>query len=160
MSNRYTQGRQAGKTGFTKTQKVFVPKSQSQNQNSIPKESNQTPKLSTYMRQSLPNQSNIGTATAGVTMPESRVRMGDKGEWVSNKAHGGNFVNYLPQDEAVASGLGADEGGLDPVESQRVVDLLNRELSRLLKLSPREFWTEGIYLLNCFLQNWVFHICN
>lgn len=55
----------------------------------------------------------------------------------------GNFVNYLPQDEAVAAGLGAEEGGLDPVESQRVVDLLNRELSRLLKLSPREFWKQG-----------------
>ncbi|KAH7567520.1 hypothetical protein JRO89_XS07G0086200 [Xanthoceras sorbifolium] len=45
-------------------------------------------------------------------------------------AHSGIFVNYLPQDEAVAAGFGADEGGLDPVESQRVVDLLNRELSR------------------------------
>lgn len=54
----------------------------------------------------------------------------------------GNFVNYLPHDEAVAAGLGADEGGLDPVESQRVVDLLNRELSRLLKLNPRDFWRQ------------------
>lgn len=51
-------------------------------------------------------------------------------------------MNYLPQDEAVAAGLGADEGGLDPVESQRVVDHLNGELSRLLKLSPKEFWRE------------------
>lgn len=55
----------------------------------------------------------------------------------------GNFVIYLPQDEAVAAGLGQEEGGLDPVESQRVVDLLNRELSRLLKLRPRDFWREG-----------------
>ncbi|KAJ0025677.1 hypothetical protein Pint_08654 [Pistacia integerrima] len=45
-------------------------------------------------------------------------------------------------DEAVAAGLSADEGGLDPVESQRVVDLLNRELSRSLKLNPRNFWRE------------------
>lgn len=72
--------------------------------------------------------------------------MGDNGEWMSNRAQGGNFVNYLPQDEAVAAGLGAEEGGLDPVESQRAVDLLNRELSRLLKLKPREFWKEGTYL--------------
>ncbi|KAD4385502.1 hypothetical protein E3N88_25670 [Mikania micrantha] len=54
----------------------------------------------------------------------------------------GSFVNYLPQDEAVAAGLGAEEGGLDPVESQRVVDLLNKECSRLLKLNPKDFWTE------------------
>lgn len=57
-------------------------------------------------------------------------------------------MSYLPQDEAVASGLGAEEGGSDPVESQRVVDLLNGELSRLLRLKPREFWREGI----CGLQ--------
>jgi hypothetical protein len=56
---------------------------------------------------------------------------------------GGSFVNYLPQDEAVAAGLGPDDGGLDPVESQGVVDLLNRELTRLLKLNPRDFWREG-----------------
>lgn len=56
---------------------------------------------------------------------------------------GGSFVDYLPQDEAVAAGLGPEDGGLDPVESQGVVDLLNRELARLLKLSPRLFWREG-----------------
>lgn len=70
--------------------------------------------------------------------------MGGNGDWVSSRAQGGSFINYLPQDEAVAAGLGAEEGGLDPVDSQRVVDLLNRELSRLLKLKPREFWREGI----------------
>lgn len=53
-------------------------------------------------------------------------------------------MNYLPQDEAVAAGLGSEDGGgLDPVESQGVVDLLNRELARLLKLNPRLFWREG-----------------
>lgn len=71
---------------------------------------------------------------------------------MSGRAQGGNFVNYLPQDEAVASGLGANEGGLDPVESQRVVDLLNRELSRLLKLSPRNFWTEGTTYYHCVFE--------
>jgi activating signal cointegrator complex subunit 2 len=69
----------------------------------------------------------------------------------------GNFVNYLPQDEAVASGLGADEGGLDPVESQRTVDLLNKELSRLLKLSPRDFWREvaSDTSLHSFLESYL-----
>lgn len=51
-------------------------------------------------------------------------------------------MSYLPQDEAVASGLGADAGGLDAEESQAVVDLLNDDLSRILKLSPRDFWKE------------------
>ncbi|GAV58193.1 CUE domain-containing protein/SPOC domain-containing protein [Cephalotus follicularis] len=60
----------------------------------------------------------------------------------SSTARYGNFVNYLPQDEAVAAGLAPEDGASDPVESQRVVDVLNRELSRLLKLNPRYFWRE------------------
>lgn len=52
----------------------------------------------------------------------------------------GSFVPYLPQDDAVAAGLGADEGGIDAVETQEVADLLNEELTRLLKMKPREFW--------------------
>lgn len=74
------------------------------------------------------------------------MRIGDQGQFVSSKTPaqgGGSFVNYLPQDEAVAAGLGPEDGGLDPVESQGVVDLLNRELARLLKLNPRQFWREG-----------------
>ncbi|KAK3231236.1 hypothetical protein Dsin_003117 [Dipteronia sinensis] len=59
---------------------------------------------------------------------------------------GSNLSKYVVEisvlDEAVVSGFGADEGELDPVESQRVVDLLNRELSWLLKLNPRDFWRE------------------
>lgn len=51
-------------------------------------------------------------------------------------------MNYLPQDEAVASGLGAGDGGVDAEESQRVVDILNEELSQLLKMTPRDFWRE------------------
>lgn len=83
----------------------------------------------------------------GAGESSSRIQMRDDGAWMSRKAvagvqGGGKFVTYLPQDEAVAAGLGADEGGLDPVESQRVVDLLSRELSRLLKLKPKEFWKE------------------
>uniref|UniRef100_A0A7N0UK89 CUE domain-containing protein n=1 Tax=Kalanchoe fedtschenkoi TaxID=63787 RepID=A0A7N0UK89_KALFE len=69
--------------------------------------------------------------------------MANNGDGICSRGQGGgNFVNYLPQDEAVAIGLGADEGGLDPLESQRVVDLLNRELSRLLKLNPTDFWRQ------------------
>ena len=119
----------------------FVPKNQNPNPN---------PTLSDSLRQSLSNESaaaapassgNIGTGS-------SRIQLRDDGAWVSRKAvagvqGGGKFVTYLPQDEAVAAGLGADEGGFDPIESQRVVDLLSRELSRLLKLKPKEFWKEG-----------------
>ncbi|PPS10202.1 hypothetical protein GOBAR_AA10440 [Gossypium barbadense] len=83
--------------------------------------------------------------------------MGENGDWVPNRAtpsslSNGNFVNYLPQDEAVAAGLSAEEGGLDPVESQRVVDLLNRELACLLKLSPREFWKQDLQIGTLVLE--------
>ncbi|ERN10915.1 uncharacterized protein LOC18439096 isoform X1 [Amborella trichopoda] len=54
----------------------------------------------------------------------------------------GGFVRYLPQDEAVASGLGVEHGGLDAIEAQKVVDILNRELGHLLKLNSREFWKQ------------------
>lgn len=148
MSNRYGQGRQDSNKGFGKTQKKFVPK----NSNSNPSGSN--PTLSTSLRQSNSfKQSDARSGSSGsVSASMGRVQMGETGEWVANRAQGGNFVNYLPQDEAVAAGLGAEEGGLDPVESQRVVDLLNRELSRLLKLKPREFWKEGINYGYCFLD--------
>ncbi|XAR48419.1 hypothetical protein NMG60_11031240 [Bertholletia excelsa] len=124
MSGRYSGNiRHEGNKGFGRTQKRFVPKTTT---NSTPREPQPKPTLSNSLRQSLSHQSDApaaSTSTAG-------------------EVHGGKFVNYLPQDEAVASGLGADEGGLDPVESQRVVDHLNRELSSLLKLSPRDFWRE------------------
>ncbi|KAJ1385474.1 Ubiquitin system component Cue [Sesbania bispinosa] len=58
---------------------------------------------------------------------------------MSNRCGQGRQDN---KDEAVAAGLGAEDGGLDPLESQRVVDLLNSELSRLLKLKPKEFWRQ------------------
>ncbi|KAJ8762595.1 hypothetical protein K2173_008034 [Erythroxylum novogranatense] len=105
-------GSSSGSSNDPQTYSKFVPKHQNPNTN---------PTLSNYLRKSLSQQSDV---------PAS----GDGG--------GGNFVKYLPQDEAVAAGLGANEGGLDPIESQRVVDLLNRQLSWLLKLSPREFWRE------------------
>uniref|UniRef100_A0A1J3D217 Activating signal cointegrator 1 complex subunit 2 n=1 Tax=Noccaea caerulescens TaxID=107243 RepID=A0A1J3D217_NOCCA len=117
----------------------------------VPKPSNPTPTSSTSTRfpvslSSSLRQSDSSTATPrGSTPGGSRVRMGDQGQWVPSKSPaqgGGSFVNYLPQDEAIAAGLGTEDGGLDPVESQGVVDLLNRELTRMLKLNPREFWRE------------------
>ncbi|XP_009360565.2 activating signal cointegrator 1 complex subunit 2 isoform X2 [Pyrus x bretschneideri] len=143
MSNRNTHPRPAGSKGFPKPQRVFVPKNPDHN-NPIPQEPNPNPTLSTSLRQSLSKQqSNPETSPAASAPPSgSRLRMGEKGEWVPSRAQGGNFVSYLPQDEAVAAGLGANEGGLDALESQRVVDLLNRELSRLLKLNPKEFWRQ------------------
>ncbi|KAJ9186825.1 hypothetical protein P3X46_002355 [Hevea brasiliensis] len=130
---------------FPKNHKKFIPRNQNPNSNSSP-----DPTLLNSLRQSLSKQSDAAdpasTANSGAAS-SSKVRVGDNEDWVSSgtaagRQDVGNFINYLPQDEAVAAGLGAKEGGLDPVESQRVVDLLNRELSRLLKLSPREFWRE------------------
>ena len=134
MSNRYANNRQDGNKGFTKTtQQKFVPK----NQNSAPKEPNPNPTLSSSLRQSLSKQSDAAAAAAATTTSR------ESKELVSRRAASGNFVNYLPQDEAVAAGLGPNEAGSDALLSQSVVDLLNRELSRLLKLNPRDFWREG-----------------
>ncbi|KAM1407292.1 hypothetical protein ACFXTH_001872 [Malus domestica] len=43
----------------------------------------------------------------------------------------------------MVAGLGVDEGGLNALELRRVVDLLNRELSGLLKLNLR-FRRQGV----------------
>ncbi|XP_057729138.1 uncharacterized protein LOC130944694 isoform X1 [Arachis stenosperma] len=117
MSNRYDHGTQDINTNNNKpsvrNHKKFAPKTPNSNPNP-------NPTLSSSLRGRGATQHNPNP-----TDPAA-----------------GNFVRYLPQDEAVAAGLGADDGGLDPLESQRVVDLLNRELSRLLKLKPREFWKQ------------------
>lgn len=101
-------------------QQRFVPKTSVLNLN---------PTLSDSLRQQQPSSTEISSSSSG----QRRIQGG---------SGGGSFVNYLPQDEAVAAGLGAEEGGLDPVESQAVVDLLNRECSLLLKLNPKDFWRE------------------
>ncbi|XP_047950010.1 activating signal cointegrator 1 complex subunit 2 isoform X2 [Salvia hispanica] len=126
MSNRSVNQNRNDYTSSAKSQKKFVPKRDFQNPNT-----HQT--LSNTLRAT----TNTPTADT-VAASASRVRTGEDG--VNRASTSGNFVIYLPQDEAVAAGL--EEGGLDPVESQRVVDLLNRELSRLLKLRPRDFWRE------------------
>lgn len=124
MSNRSGQGRQdSNNKGFTKTHN---------HNNFHPK--NPNPTLSTSLRQTQPS------------IPATTSRVPDRG-------HNGNFVKYLPQDEAVAAGLGVEDGALDPLESQRVVDLLNTHLSRLLKCKPKQFWTQGTSLNYSFIHS-------
>ncbi|WJX41468.1 hypothetical protein P8452_28817 [Trifolium repens] len=125
MSNRYAQPKQDhtnnnnNNKGFNKTQKKFVPK-------------NPTPTLSTSLRdkQQTTSATNTNSSSSGTVQPARGVNIN------------GNFVYYLPQDDAVAAGFGAEDGGLDALESQNVVDLLNSQLSRLLKLKPKEFWSQ------------------
>lgn len=57
----------------------------------------------------------------------------------------GLFLPYLPQDDAVAAGLGAKDGGIDASEAQEVVDHLNQQLASLLRCSPPEFWKKGMH---------------
>ncbi|XP_058080855.1 uncharacterized protein LOC131229019 [Magnolia sinica] len=130
--------------GFVRYQKKFIPK----NQNQSREDSISNLPLTSSLRESsskIDGRDNAAASSSSSSALSSssstRVRMETNGNWVS-KSQGGSFVNYLPQDEAVATGLGTEDGALDPVESQRVVDLLNRELSRLLRLSPRDFWRE------------------
>ncbi|KAL9252024.1 Activating signal cointegrator 1 complex subunit 2-like protein [Drosera capensis] len=139
MSNRSGNYRhhETSRGGYHQTQKKFVPKAR-----------NSASLRGSDSSSSAATAPNTGGAVVVVSSSSSsggsgrRVRLAGEGEWVPNSQAGGSFVDYLPQDEAVAAGLGVEEGGLDPVETQRVVDLLNRELSRLLRLSPRDFWRE------------------
>ncbi|ESR46868.1 hypothetical protein CICLE_v10003334mg [Citrus x clementina] len=108
----------------------YIPKN---NKKFIPKNHNMASATTTLSNSLREQSSNVAAASGSSSTSSSRA---------AAPSPSGNFVNYLPHDEAVAAGLGADEGGLDPVESQRVVDLLNRELSRLLKLNPRDFWRQ------------------
>ncbi|GAB2293842.1 hypothetical protein Dimus_028053 [Dionaea muscipula] len=153
--NKHETGR-----GFLQTQKKFVPKTLNSATGSNPTT------LSTSLRQSDSSPVAAGTTTAAPASSSSsaasgsRVRLVGNDRWFPNRGASqgaGSFVNYLPQDEAVAVGLGADEGGLDAVESQRVVDLLNRELSRLLKLRPKDFWKEvaSDASLHCFMDSFL-----
>ncbi|KAF3546143.1 hypothetical protein DY000_02008761 [Brassica cretica] len=141
MSHRRSNHQDENARSIPKGQQKFVPKSF--NPAPPPPASSSTAfpvSLSSSLRQS--DSSARAPAPGGSS---SRVRIGNQGQLVSSKTPaqgGGSFVDYLPQDEAVAAGLGPEDGGLDPVESQGVVDLLNRELARLLKLSPRLFWRE------------------
>lgn len=57
----------------------------------------------------------------------------------------GRFVPYLPHEDAVAAGLREWKVGLDASVSQEVIDLLNAELSALLRLRPHQFWKHGLF---------------
>ncbi|PIA33234.1 hypothetical protein AQUCO_04200175v1 [Aquilegia coerulea] len=154
----------AGGGGFNRIHKQqqqqqrFVPKTtqtQQQQQRFVPKTT--TPQTPSKQQQSI-TVSNLTTSlreqesnNVSTSSTSSRVTIGEDGNWISNRnnnnqvsgsGNGGNFVNYLPQDEAVANGLGVQDGALDPIQSQRVVDLLNTELARLLKLNPKHFWKQ------------------
>ncbi|KAK6939710.1 Ubiquitin system component CUE [Dillenia turbinata] len=128
MSNRHPHSpnnrqQDSNHRGFAnKTQKKFAPKTESY----VPREpnSNPNPTLTTSLRQTLSKQPESPSAAAGATTSASSggaaggltrcVKLGDKGDSVSNRTQGGgNFVNYLPQDEAVASGLSAEEVARD-----------------------------------------------
>ncbi|GFP93731.1 activating signal cointegrator 1 complex subunit 2 [Phtheirospermum japonicum] len=132
MSNRFIRN---DSKNTPKPQQKYTPKRDSQNPD--PQKT-----LSNSLRAATAATNTVRSGGDAVMSSTSRVKMGKDGEWASKVSTRGNFVVYLPQDDAVAAGLGPEEGGLDPVESQRVVDLLNRELSRLLKLRPRDFWRE------------------
>ncbi|KZV54539.1 activating signal cointegrator 1 complex subunit 2 [Dorcoceras hygrometricum] len=130
MSSRHISETRNDYKSSHKPQKKFVPKTDFQKLNT-----RQTT-LSSSIRADGVDGMDAEIASTG------RVTTGENGEWASKSSATGGFVIYLPQDESVAAGLRADEGGLDPVDSQHVVDLLNRELSRLLKLGPKHFWRE------------------
>ncbi|KAG0485457.1 hypothetical protein HPP92_009536 [Vanilla planifolia] len=140
MSSSAPQQRSRGPKGSSRPQSRYFPKSNigtyavvgsaSTSDQSASNEKQLIPPLTTSLR------SHAATKPPKV----------DKGK---ESGGGGCFVRYLPQEEAVASGLGADAGGLDAVESQAVIDFLNEELSRLLKTNPRDFWREGELLAPC-----------
>ncbi|KAK3029792.1 hypothetical protein RJ639_038234 [Escallonia herrerae] len=136
MSNRYTQNRPDRTRNFAKPQQKFVPK---MTPDSTPRQQTNIT-LSNSLRQSQ-SDTYVAASSGGAPASTAGARAGENGGIAMNSVPSGNFVNYLPQDEAVAAGLGADEGGLDPVESQRVVDLLNRELSRdAVNIAVRAFF--------------------
>ncbi|KAK4748356.1 hypothetical protein SAY87_014942 [Trapa incisa] len=159
QSNRYAQNR-PGKhnpatRNFQDAQKKFAPKSQ----NPVSKHPSPSLTLSNSLRKSSSEHAGDGSSSnsVGATPSSSRVRLGESSHSFPGAAQFGSFVNYLPQDEAVAAGLGAAEGGMDTVESQSVVDLLNRELSRLLMLKSKEFWKNvaGDSSLHTFLDSFL-----
>ncbi|KAI3460156.1 hypothetical protein Pfo_016819 [Paulownia fortunei] len=157
MSNRFISENRNDYKNSPNPPKKFTPKRDFLNPNSQQTLSNSLRVASSAAATNTFSGGEGGGGGDGVMASTRRVRMGEDGEWVNKASTSGNFVIYLPQDEAVAAGLGPDEGGLDPVESQRVVDLLNRELSRLLKLHPRDFWREVATdeSLNAFLESFL-----
>nr|CAD1822641.1 unnamed protein product [Ananas comosus var. bracteatus] len=144
------KGSSSSSSSYRNPNKRFVPKphpspsSSSSSSSDPPNPTPPHPTLTTSLRAS----SDASSSSSRSGSKAGRSGGGDGG------GGGGNFVAYLPQDEAVASGLGADAGGLDAVESQAVVDLLNDELANLLAMKPRDFWREVVGMIRC-MSSWI-----
>ncbi|GLJ15877.1 hypothetical protein SUGI_0262160 [Cryptomeria japonica] len=123
--------RQGGSRGFiNKQQRKYVPKTSPESSNADKGHRN-------------PNEIRNGLLTSSLRqdgdkshlnhmLPGAQGNKIDSNSGTSSKQREqGRFVKYLPQDE---------EGGMDPEETQGVADLLNHELSVLLKMKPRDFW--------------------
>lgn len=86
------------------------------------------------------NYKNGGDGKSSLESNSKQVWRGSSGNGAKMSSDKGRFVKYLPQDDAVAAGLGVEDGGLNPEETQGVADLLNQELRALLGMKAREFW--------------------
>lgn len=89
------------------------------------------------------NYKNGGDGKSSLESNSKQVWRGSSGNGAKMSSDKGRFVKYLPQDDAVAAGLGVEDGGLNPEETQGVADLLNQELRALLGMKAREFWRTG-----------------
>ncbi|XP_042383078.1 activating signal cointegrator 1 complex subunit 2-like [Zingiber officinale] len=123
-------------------QKKFVPR------NNPPSSTSTTTAAASSSSSSSSSSTNPSISTGGNLPPSLTTALRNSSSSSSGsrskekRGDGGNFIAYLPHDEAIACGLSADAGGLDAIESQMVVDLLNDELSRILKMRPKDFWRE------------------
>jgi activating signal cointegrator complex subunit 2 len=121
-------------------QQRYVPKPSPAH--AAPKPSSQ-PSLTAALRSSTASSSasGAGGSTSGAV-----------GVGVGGGAATDAFVAYLPHDEAVAAGLGAQE-------SQAVVDLLNNALAALLRTPPLQFWRQGNQILSLMERVIVPFVC-
>ncbi|XP_074574761.1 uncharacterized protein LOC141831249 [Curcuma longa] len=119
-------------------QKKFVPRNNSPSSATTASSSSSSSSAST--NPSISTSGNLPSSLTIALRDSSSASSGSRSK--EKRGDGGDFIAYLPHDEAIACGLSADAGGLDAVESQMVVDLLNDELSRILKMRPKDFWRE------------------
>ncbi|GBG66207.1 hypothetical protein CBR_g57086 [Chara braunii] len=66
------------------------------------------------------------------------------------------FFPYLPQDDAMAVGIGIDDSS-NAADTQEVVDSLNRQLGILLRMTPKQFWRQVVRdaSLHAFLDSYL-----
>lgn len=139
--------------GFNKNQNKYIPKATAQSDSNKPKpdpggaqnyDESGSRLLTSSLRQNSDrkpmNYKNRGDGKASSGNNCIQVWRGSSGNEEKMSSDKCKFVKYLPQDDAIAAGLGAEDGGLDPEETQGVADLLNQELRALLRMRPREFW--------------------